>query len=215
MAQLIERPPDSYIPPVIRKQRPPGVDTKGLAAGLRRQIAGEVRFDDGGLALYATDGSNYRQVPIGVVVPRSTDDVVQTVALRGSYGAPVQPRGCGTSLAGNCCNVAVVIDCSKYLHHILALNPQQKQARVQPGVIPDKLFDGAVMGSYDAARVSVVAPHQGTQIFRINALAQGGRAGHIGKEDSHQFALFGHAKLLLPRAREMRCIDRESKESKT
>src|SRR5690348_4297869 len=121
MAKLIERPPDSYIPPVIRKQPPTSVDARGLAADLRRQINGEVRFDAGSRALYATDGSNYRQVPIGVVVPRDAEDVVQTIALCRRYGAPVLPRGGGTSLTGNCCNVAVVIDCSKYMRQILAL----------------------------------------------------------------------------------------------
>jgi FAD/FMN-containing dehydrogenase/Fe-S oxidoreductase len=139
MAKLLERPPDSYIPPVIRKQPPVHIDAKGLAADLRRQISGEVRFDDGSRGLYATDASNYRQVPIGVVIPRDAEDVVQTIALCRRYGAPVLPRGGGTSLSGNCCNVAVVIDCSKYMHQILALDPQQKQARVQPGVILDHL----------------------------------------------------------------------------
>jgi FAD/FMN-containing dehydrogenase/Fe-S oxidoreductase len=143
MAKLIERPPDSYIPPVIRREQPPGVDAKGLAADLRRQVAGEVRFDAGSRALYATDASNYRQVPIGVVVPRTTEDVVQTIALCRSYGAPVLPRGGGTGLAGNCCNVAVVIDCSKYLRQIIALDPQQKLARVEPGVILDDLRQAA------------------------------------------------------------------------
>lgn len=90
---------------------------------MRRQISGEVRFDDGSRALYATDGSNYRQVPIGVVVPRDAEDVVQTIAFCRSYGAPVLPRGCGTSLSGNCCNVAVVLDFSKYMHNLLALDP--------------------------------------------------------------------------------------------
>ncbi len=143
MAKLIERPPDSYIPPVIRRQRPPGIDAAALASDLRHRITGEVRFDDGSRALYATDGSNYRQVPIGVVVPRDAEDVVQAIALCHRYGAPVLPRGCGTSLSGNCCNVAVVIDCSKYLHQILALDPEQKQARVQPGAILDDLRHAA------------------------------------------------------------------------
>src|SRR5579885_899293 len=143
MAKLIERPPDSYIPPVIRRQRPAGIDAAALASDLRHRITGEVRFDAGSRALYATDGSNYRQVPIGVVVPRDTEDIVQTIALCRRYGAPVLPRGCGTSLTGNCCNVAVVIDCSKYLHQILALDPEQKQARVQPGVILDDLRHAA------------------------------------------------------------------------
>src|SRR5690242_6484620 len=64
-----------------------------LEAELRRHIEGEVRFDDGSRALYATDGSNYRQAPIGVVIPKSKEDVVQTVALARKYGAPILSRG--------------------------------------------------------------------------------------------------------------------------
>ena len=96
------------------------VDAAALAAALRREIRGEVRFDNGSRALYATDGSNYRQVPIGVVLPRDTDDVIATVALSRQFGAPILSRGAGTSLAGQGCNVAVVIDFSKYVHQILA-----------------------------------------------------------------------------------------------
>src|SRR6188472_747434 len=114
------------------------VDARGLAAELRRQVRGEVRFDDGSRALYATDGSNYRQVPIGVVIPRDLDDVVHTVAAAREFGAPVLSRGGGTSLAGQCCNVAVVMDFSKYMHAILELNPERKLARVQPGLILDR-----------------------------------------------------------------------------
>lgn len=86
------------------------VDAAGLAAALRRETKGEVRFDDGSRALYSTDASNYRQVPIGVVVPHDEDDVIATVALARKFGAPILARGGGTSLAGQCCNVAVVID---------------------------------------------------------------------------------------------------------
>jgi FAD/FMN-containing dehydrogenase len=75
-------------------------DADRLAADLRMAVCGEVRFDDGSRALYATDGSNYRQVPIGVVVPHSVDDVVAAVAACRRHRAPVLPRGCGTSLAG-------------------------------------------------------------------------------------------------------------------
>ena len=110
-----------------------------LAAELRVSITGEVRFDDGYRALYAVDGSNYRQTPIGVVIPRTIEDVVQTVALARKYQAPVLPRGGGTSLAGQSCNVAVIIDFSKYLNQIIELNPQEKYAWVQPGVVLDHL----------------------------------------------------------------------------
>ena len=97
---------------------------RGLDSELRRRTGAEVRFDAGSCALYATDASNYRQVPIGVVVPRSIDDIVQTVAVCREFGAPILARGGGTSLAGQCCNVAVVLDCSKYLRSVLELNPQ-------------------------------------------------------------------------------------------
>jgi FAD/FMN-containing dehydrogenase/Fe-S oxidoreductase len=110
-----------------------------LADDIAHRISGEVRFDKGSRALYATDASNYRQVPIGVVVPRSIEDVVETVALCGQYGAAILPRGGGTSLAGQCCNVAVVIDCSKYLREVLEVDPDRKLARVQPGTVLDDL----------------------------------------------------------------------------
>ena len=115
------------------------IDAWSLAEELRGSIRGEVRFDDGARALYSTDASNYRQVPIGVVVPRDADDVIAAVALARKHGAPILGRGAGTSLAGQCCNVAVVIDMSKYMHGITEMNPAQKFARVQPGIVLDDL----------------------------------------------------------------------------
>src|SRR6266481_10128592 len=91
------------------------VDAAALEGALRGHIRGEVRFDRGSRALYATDGSNYRQVPIGVVLPRDTDDVLATIALCRQFSAPLLCRGGGTSLAGQCCNVAVILDFSKYM----------------------------------------------------------------------------------------------------
>src|SRR5438046_6881214 len=115
------------------------VDSIALEAELRRAVSGEVRFDAGSKALYATDGSNYRQVPIGVVIPKSKQDVIETIAACRKFGAPLLSRGGGTSLAGQCCNVAVVIDWSKYLHNIVELNAEAKYARVEPGTICDTL----------------------------------------------------------------------------
>ncbi len=122
---------------------PATIDAEALAAELRSQVHGEVRFDDGSRALYATDSSNYRQVPIGVVIPRDTEDVIATVAVCRRYGAPILARGCGTSLAGQCCNIAVIMDMSKYMHQIIELDPQKKLARVQPGIILDDLRNAA------------------------------------------------------------------------
>src|SRR5579884_1882709 len=112
---------------------------RSLEAELRRTTNAEVRFDAGSRALYSTDGSNYRQVPIGVVVPRSVDDVVAAVAAARKYGAPVLSRGGGTSLAGQCCNVAVVMDFSKYLHHVLKIDRENRLGSVQPGCVLDDL----------------------------------------------------------------------------
>ena len=119
------------------------VDSFSHAAELEKELArvvkGEVRFDRGSRALYATDGSNYRQIPIGLVIPRDEQDVIATVAVCRTFGVPVLPRGAGTSLAGQCCNVAVVLDFTKYMNWILELDPVGKFARVQPGVVLDTL----------------------------------------------------------------------------
>src|SRR5215472_15234876 len=119
------------------------VEARSLESSLRSRIAGEVRFDTSSRALYATDGSSYRQVPIGVVIPRHADDVIATIATCREYGAPVLSRGGGTSLAGQCCNVAVVLDFSKYMAGILEIDPGRRIARVQPGVILDHLRNAA------------------------------------------------------------------------
>src|SRR5579871_5954546 len=118
-------------------------DPSGLAESLRSRLQGEVRFDAASRALYATDGSNYRQVPIGVVLPRDTDDVLATIDTCREFSAPILCRGGGTSLAGQCCNVAVVLDFSKYMQKILEIDPDRRIARVQPGVILDRLRNAA------------------------------------------------------------------------
>lgn len=128
-------------PPMRPRSAP--VDAAALEKQLRKAISGEVRFDGASRGLYATDGSNYRQVPIGVVIPRNEGDVIETVAACRRFGAPVLSRGGGTSLAGQCCNVAVVMDMSKYMHHILELDPRGKFARVEPGLVLDALRDAA------------------------------------------------------------------------
>ncbi|MGI8905415.1 MAG: FAD-binding and (Fe-S)-binding domain-containing protein [Candidatus Sumerlaeaceae bacterium] len=115
------------------------VNTERLATELRLAIEGEVRFDAEAKSLYAQDASNYRQTPIGVVIPRTTDDVIKTVQICRKHNAPLMGRGAGTSLAGQCCNVAVVIDFSKYLNKVIEFNAEERYAWVQPGIILDDL----------------------------------------------------------------------------
>ena len=118
-------------------------DARALEAELKSRIHGEVRFDKGTRAIYSTDGSNYRQVPIGVVIPRHAKDVEATVELARKHGAPILSRGGGTSLAGQCCNVAVVMDFSKYMYRLLEIDPQRRIARVEPGCVLDDLRNQA------------------------------------------------------------------------
>jgi len=119
------------------------VEYQRLEIALRHSLSGEVRFDNGMRAAYAADASNYRQVPIGVVLPRSVDDIVATLRLCASHGVPVLARGGATSLNGQAVNVAVVIDCSKYLDRVLSIDAQARLARVEPGVVCDALRNAA------------------------------------------------------------------------
>jgi FAD/FMN-containing dehydrogenase/Fe-S oxidoreductase len=120
-----------------------GIDVERLEAALRRRVRGEVRFTDGDRALYSTDASNYRQIPVGVVLPRDADDVVTVVTVCREFGAPVVSRGGATDLAGATCNAAVVMDMSKYMNRVLEINWDEKWARVQPGTVLDDLRHAA------------------------------------------------------------------------
>jgi len=117
------------------------MDLLRVADELKKVVLGDVAFDAGARALYAMDGSNYRQVPMGVVVPKTIEDVVATIGVCKQFGVPVFSRGGGTSLAGQCCNAAVVLDWTRYLNQILEINRIQRFARVQPGVVCDQLRD--------------------------------------------------------------------------
>ncbi|KAA9041785.1 FAD-binding oxidoreductase [Ginsengibacter hankyongi] len=115
------------------------VDVKNLEKELKKAIEGEVRFDTGSRALYSTDSSNYRQIPIGVVIPKTENDIIQTIALCKKYHAPLLSRGGGTSLAGQCCNVAVMMDMAKYFNKILNIDKEKKLITVQPGIVLDEM----------------------------------------------------------------------------
>jgi FAD/FMN-containing dehydrogenase/Fe-S oxidoreductase len=127
-----------------RRQRPARVPHRGaLARDLARVVQGEVRFDRGSQALYANDASIYRQVPTGVVIPRHADDVLSALEVCREHQVPVLARGCGTGLAGQSVNAAVVFDFSKYMREIVSLDAEQRTARIQPGVICDQLRGAA------------------------------------------------------------------------
>ncbi|MBB5327116.1 FAD-binding and (Fe-S)-binding domain-containing protein [Tunturiibacter gelidoferens] len=118
-------------------------DAHELASLLREQIRGEVRFDPASKALYSTDASNYRHIPIGVVIPRDEADVIATVALCHRFNAPILTRGAGTSLAGQGCNAAVILDFSKYMNGMGEIDVQNRTVTVQPGIVLDRVRDAA------------------------------------------------------------------------
>ncbi len=114
---------------------------EAVAADLRNSVDGEVRFDPGSRAAYSTDASNYRQVPIGVVVPRTPDAGAKAIDVCRYHDVPVLSRGGGTSLAGQCCNAAVVIDWTKYCTRIGSVDTEAGIAVVEPGIKLDVLND--------------------------------------------------------------------------
>ncbi|HEX7995113.1 MAG TPA: FAD-binding and (Fe-S)-binding domain-containing protein, partial [Streptosporangiaceae bacterium] len=110
-----------------------------LERALTDRVDGEVRFDAGSRAAYSTDGSNFRQVPIGVVVPRTVEAAIDAVAVCREHAAPVLSRGGGTSLAGQCTNEAVVLDWSKYCNRVASVSDDAKTCVVEPGIVLDRL----------------------------------------------------------------------------
>jgi FAD/FMN-containing dehydrogenase/Fe-S oxidoreductase len=184
------------------------VDSSGLEAALRKAVRGEVRFDAGSRALYASDSSNYRQVPIGVVVPRDRGDVLETLARCREFGAPILGRGAGTSLAGQCCNVAVVLDTSKYFNRILDIDPVARTARVEPGVVLDDLRDaaerhgltfgpdpathscctlGGMIGNNSCGVHSVMAGKTDDNVLELDVVAGDGTCLTVGRTSDEEF----------------------------
>ncbi len=115
------------------------VSLDSLKLELARQVEGEVRFDVGTRAAYATDASNYRQVPVGVVIPRHEGDVVAALAIARENSMPILARGGGTSLAGQACNAALVLDFSKYMNRVIAIDADARVAQVEPGLVQSHL----------------------------------------------------------------------------
>lgn len=141
---------ETRTPPTILKDRLQigttasfSVDPVELQEKLERCIKGEVRFAEGDRGMYASDASNYRMVPLGVILPRDADDVEHAVSICREAGVPIHARGGGTGIPGQTVNNGVLFDFSKYMHRVLELDPEQKRARVQPGTVLDTLRDAA------------------------------------------------------------------------
>ncbi len=106
-----------------------------LEKDLRTAVQGGVGFDAGTLAVYSTDASNYRHVPIAVVFPKNREDVIRAAEICRKHQVPILSRGAGTSLAGQCCNAAVIFDFSRHMNRVLEMDPIQKKVRLEPGVV--------------------------------------------------------------------------------
>ena len=111
----------------------------GLEARLRREMRGEVLFDAFTRGRYATDASIYQIEPLGVVVPRGREDAAAAIAIAREEGVPVLPRGAGTSQCGQTVARALVIDCSKQMDRVVSVDVEKRRARVEPGVVLDRL----------------------------------------------------------------------------
>ncbi|HET9743470.1 MAG TPA: FAD-linked oxidase C-terminal domain-containing protein [Terriglobales bacterium] len=183
-------------------------EAKAIETELSKKISGEVRFDLGSRALYAADLSIYRQVPIGVVIPREIDDVFETIEACRKRGVPILGRGCGTSLSGQTCNVAVIIDFSKHLNKLLELDPYRRYARVQPGIICDQLRDaaeryhltfgpdpathkyctlGGMLGNNSCGAHSVMAGKTVDNVEELEVLTYDGQRLTVGKTSDFEF----------------------------
>ncbi len=180
-----------------------------LRQRLETQTTAEVRFDAATRAVYASEASNYRQLPIGVVIPRTIADIVTTVAICKEAGVPILPRGAGTSMCGQAVNVAVVIDASKYLHAIESIDAERRIARVEPGVICDQLKDqaakvgltfgpdpathsrctlGGMIGNNSCGAHSVMAGKTVENIERLEVLTYDGERFWVGPTDDATYA---------------------------
>ena len=187
----------------------PAISHESLAAELRAAVSGEVRFDKAMRAVYSADASNYRQVPIGVVLPRSVADIEAAVAVCRRHGVPLLARGGGTSQNGQSVNVAVIIDCSKYLNRVLSVDEIARTALVEPGAVCDALRDaaevhqltfgpdpathsrctlGGMIGNNSCGAHSVMAGKTAENIAALEVLTYDGARFWVGSTDEAEFA---------------------------
>ena len=184
-------------------------DRRMLARRLRGRMRGEVLFDRANRAVYATDSSNYRQVPLGVVCPRDHEDVVTAMQVCADFDAPVVARGAGTSLAGQACNVAVVVDTGRNMSRILEIDPDRREATVEPGVVLDDLRNaaqvhgmtfgpdpathawctlGGMIGNNSCGTHAIHAGKTADNVERLRVVMYGGETLDVGAYDDAGYA---------------------------
>ena len=187
----------------------PAISHASLAAELRAAVTGEVRFDRAMRAVYSADASNYRQVPIGVVLPRTVADIEAAVAVCRKHAVPILARGGGTSQNGQSVNVAVIIDCSKYINRVLSVDEIARTALVEPGAVCDALRDaaevhqltfgpdpathsrctlGGMIGNNSCGAHSVMAGKTAENIEALEVLTYDGARFWVGPTDETEFA---------------------------
>ncbi|WP_322060000.1 FAD-binding and (Fe-S)-binding domain-containing protein [Paraburkholderia sp. J63] len=180
-----------------------------LRQQLEKRTTAEVRFDSATRAMYASEASNYRQPPVGVVIPRTIDDFETTVKLCAEFGIAILPRGAGTSMCGQAVNAAICIDHSKYLHAIERIDAAASYAIVQPGVVCDQLKKaaaghgltfgpdpathsrctlGGMIGNNSCGAHSVMAGKTVENIERLEVLSATGARFWVGPTDDATYA---------------------------
>jgi FAD/FMN-containing dehydrogenase/Fe-S oxidoreductase len=180
-----------------------------VAAALRAAVTGEVRFDAGSRGTYATDSSNYRQVPLGVVVPATVDDVVAAVGVCREHAAPVLSRGGGTSLAGQTTNAAVVLDWTKHVNRLVSVDPGARTCVVEPGIGLDELNRqlathdlmfgprpsthrsctiGGMVGNNSCGATAQAYGKTADNVRRLEVLTYDGTRMWVGRTDDEEYA---------------------------
>ncbi len=195
----------------------------GLERRLKRQLLGDVWFDPFTRGRYATDASHYQMMPIGVVAPRSAKEAEYTLAIAREEGVSVLPRGAGTSQSGQTVNSSLVIDCSKYLDHIVQLDIAGKRCTVEPGIVLDELNRrlrphglwfpvdistasratiGGMVGNNSCGARSLRYGNARENVLSIDAVLADGTAQHFGRAARDLSDLPAQSPLL-PLAREL------------
>ena len=174
----------------------------GLERRLRAQLLGDVQFDAFTRGRYATDASHYQIMPLGVVAPRSVKEAEHAIALAREEGVAVTARGGGTSQCGQTINSSLIVDCSKYLDHVVELDAAQKRCVVEPGIVLDELNRrlkphglwfpvdistasratiGGMVGNNSCGARSLRYGNTRENVISVDALLADGRSAHFGE----------------------------------